>query len=70
MAIEDEALLTAFRECRIPGNEFNHEEYLAANPQLITDVRSLLARHYSPELLSSREARMGFVAPDRLALPS
>jgi hypothetical protein len=44
--------------------------FLAANPELVDDAKALLARHYSPALLESAEARHGFVPPDREPLPA
>lgn len=44
--------------------------FLAANATLMSDARGMLARHYSTELLESEEARMRFVPPDRLPLPT
>lgn len=38
--------------------------FKAANPDLITDARSLLARHYSNAHLNSELARRQFVLPD------
>lgn len=37
---------------------------------LLDDARGLLARHYSPTLLASTEARLRFVPPDLLPLPA
>lgn len=37
---------------------------------LLEDARGLLARHYSPTLLASPEARLRFVPPDLLPLPA
>jgi hypothetical protein len=45
------------------------EEFSSANEQILTDARGMLARHYSPEVLSSPAAKAGFVPPDRLPLP-
>jgi hypothetical protein len=45
------------------------DEFLRANPALLTDVMATVGRYYSPELLSSARARTAFVAPDRLPLP-
>jgi len=45
------------------------EEFLRANPALLTDVAGTVGRYYSPQLLSSARARTRFVEPDRLALP-
>lgn len=44
--------------------------FLAANPELVDDAQGLLARHYSPALLESAEARHAFVPPDREPLPA
>jgi len=44
--------------------------FLAANPDLAADARSVLARHYRDETLNSQGARECFVPPDRLPLPS
>jgi hypothetical protein len=40
------------------------------NPALLSDARGLLARHYSPTLLSRPEARLRFQSPDLLPLPA
>jgi hypothetical protein len=45
------------------------DESAHANPGLMSDVRGMLAHHYSPERLGSIEARQRFVAPDRSPLP-
>ncbi|HEY0065085.1 MAG TPA: hypothetical protein VGC21_23405 [Telluria sp.] len=41
----------------------------AQGGRLPGDARLLLARHYSPQLLASEDARRAFVGPDRAALP-
>jgi hypothetical protein len=46
------------------------EGFQAENPELMNDARGVLARHYSPERLSSEAARERFVTPDRSPLPS
>ncbi|MBX3604895.1 MAG: hypothetical protein KF788_06475 [Piscinibacter sp.] len=43
--------------------------FLQRNPALRDDARGLLARHYSPTLLASPEARRRFLPPDLLPLP-
>lgn len=43
--------------------------FASAHPELLSNVRDLLAQYYSPERLGSEEARLRFVAPDRAALP-
>ncbi|MCE4556685.1 hypothetical protein [Pelomonas cellulosilytica] len=40
------------------------------NADLVRDAAGLLARHYSPTLLASAEARRQFQPPDRLPLPA
>jgi len=40
------------------------------NATLLADARGLLARHYSPTLLASPEARRRFLPPDLLPLPA
>ncbi|MEJ2060472.1 MAG: hypothetical protein P8Y64_08295 [Gammaproteobacteria bacterium] len=51
---------------RIHGDmSHNFEAFLAANPDLVTDARGVLARHFSEERLTSPEARAAWVEPDR-----
>lgn len=45
------------------------EDFITVHPELMTDVRALLARHYSAERLTSVDAKRMFVAPDREPLP-
>lgn len=44
--------------------------FLAANMDLVTDARAVLARYYSDACLQSPAARSRFVFPDRLPLPA
>ncbi len=46
------------------------DEFLSANPELLTDVRSTVGRYYSSEVLDSARARISFVEPDRMPLPA
>lgn len=46
------------------------DEFLSANPELLTDVRGTVGRYYSSELLDSARARISFVEPDRMPLPA
>jgi hypothetical protein len=46
------------------------DEFLNANPDLVTDVRGSVGRYYSSELLDSARARATFVEPDRRPLPA
>ena len=45
------------------------DDFIHANPWLVSDIRGMLARHYSTERLDSLDARQRFIAPDRLPLP-
>lgn len=45
------------------------DAFLAANADLIGDVKGTVARHYSQEHLDSASARASFVPPDREPLP-
>lgn len=42
-------------------------EFLESCPELLD--RSILARHYTPELLASDSARKGWIPPDRQPIP-
>ncbi|HLW96060.1 MAG TPA: hypothetical protein VKS25_11845 [Solirubrobacteraceae bacterium] len=44
------------------------DDFIAAYPALLN--KDLLARHYSAELLSSEQARVGWVDPDVRAFPA
>ena len=50
------------------GEAESFDAFIAANPGLLE--RDLLSRHYSQKLISSREARFGWVRPDLRELPS
>lgn len=57
---------------RIIASKLGHatwHDFVHAHPELISNVRELLAQYYSPELLGSDAARRGFFAPDRAPLP-
>ncbi|PKO65123.1 MAG: hypothetical protein CVU22_21380 [Betaproteobacteria bacterium HGW-Betaproteobacteria-16] len=45
-------------------------EFLHATPELTSDARALLARHYSNQRLEDPRARLEFLEPDREPLPS
>jgi hypothetical protein len=45
------------------------DQFCDANVMLLNDVRDLLERYYSWDLLTSDAAKQRFVAPDRLPLP-
>lgn len=40
------------------------DAFLAANPDLVTDARGVVGRHYSAERLAGLDAKRGFIAPD------
>ena len=46
------------------------ETFLEACPELLNDLRELLAAHYSEALLESERARRTFVPPDKSPLPA
>lgn len=46
-----------------PGQDF--ESFLADNPELMQDFLGQVHRHYSPELLDTRQAREAILPPDR-----
>lgn len=43
--------------------------FLDRNRALVDDAQAVLARHYSPAVLTGEDARTRFVAPDREPLP-
>lgn len=45
-------------------------QFLRQEAELVADARALLARHYSPALLDSDDARHRFLPPDRAPLPA
>lgn len=61
------ARLMAHAAARTPTASF--EEFLAANPVFVTDVRGVLGHYYSPGLLHSTNAKQKFSMPDLQALP-
>lgn len=65
-----EALVRLMAASGASSPALSWEAFRLANPELMEDARSLLARHYSDALLASSEARAVFVAPDRLPLPA
>jgi hypothetical protein len=58
-------LMRAAGAIRAPG----WEVFIAANPELATNARTCLARHYSDACLAAEAARQGFVPPDLVPLP-
>lgn len=57
----------AAAETATPSRTF--EDFQCANTPLMTDARTLIARHYSPERLADPAAKVQFLPPDRLPLP-
>ena len=47
----------------------NWPDFIAANPDLISDLPALLHQHYSPAKLGDDIARRAFVEPDLAPLP-
>ncbi|SHG25528.1 N-formylglutamate deformylase [Microbulbifer donghaiensis] len=50
------------------GDGSDFASFLAANADLLSDARGLLAHHYSDECLNSAEARSRWVEPDLVPL--
>lgn len=63
-----EALIRIMAKRMEGSGQRGFEDFLAANTDLVSDARALLARYYSDELLYSAEARRAWVAPDRAAI--
>jgi hypothetical protein len=63
------ALLRMVAVAMAQGGWPDWEEFQRENPAIFADVRHLLSRHYSPELLASESAREQFLEPDREPLP-
>jgi len=63
------ALLRIVADAMAQGDWPDWEEFQRENPAIFADVRPLLFRHYSPELLASESAREQFLEPDREPLP-
>lgn len=45
------------------------DAFLLAHPELSSDARSVVARHYSAERLADPDAQRGFITPDVRPLP-
>jgi N-formylglutamate deformylase len=65
-----EALIRLMAHAGASDTSLSFPEFLEHAPALTGDCRALIARHYSPELLSRPEARYNFLAPDRHPLPT
>ena len=65
-----EALIRLMAHAGASDTSLSFADFLARTPALTGDCRTLIARHYSPELLSRPEARYNFLAPDRHPLPT
>jgi hypothetical protein len=63
-----EALMRIMAGRMSKGGANDFDAFLRANPDLVDDCISVVARHYSDELLKSQSARRGWVEPDRLPL--
>ena len=62
-----EAIVRIMSARRRRGHYPTLEAYLAANPDLVRDIRGVVLACYSPELLDSPRARRMFLPPDRAA---
>jgi hypothetical protein len=65
-----EALIRLMAHAGASDPSLSFEGFLAHAPAFSGDCRTLVAMHYSPELLARPEARSRFLSPDRLPLPS
>lgn len=65
-----EALLRLMAHGGTADSALDWPGFQQRNAALLNDARGLLARHYSPTLLASAEARHRFLPPDRLPLPA
>lgn len=65
-----EALLRLMAHGGAADESLDWDGFLSRNPGLLADARGLLARHYSPTLLASDDARRCFLPPDLLPLPA
>jgi len=52
---------------RMKNSHHNFDDFLLANPELVTDFVSRIHAHYRAEILATPAAQAGFVSPDRLA---
>ena len=52
------------------GSSMSWEHFLVANAELLSVVRGMVEKYYSPERLASIEAKRHFVPPDRQPLPT
>lgn len=64
-----EALVRLIAHGRVRASHTGFEQFLAANPEFVHNVRGVLAHYYSSDRLSSNEAKRFFVPPDLQALP-
>lgn len=63
-----EAILRIMAQRMASATHQGFSGFLAANADLVTDARALLARYYSDEVLQSGPARRGWMEPDRAPL--
>jgi N-formylglutamate deformylase len=65
-----EALIRLMARAGASDPSLSFEDFLARAPAFSGDCRTLIAAHYSPDLLARSDARYRFLSPDRLPLPS
>lgn len=58
-------LLIADRQARCQAHSFG--DFIAANPDLVTNTKTMLSRYYRQETLRAQSARSHFVLPDNFA---
>ena len=66
--IYHETLTTAWVKLLATHHEATFEEFITSNEHRLT--RELLYRFWTPEVLDSEAAKMGWVPPDKKALPT
>lgn len=65
-----EALLRLMARGRAGSHAVSWQQFLRNNQALLDDARGMLARHYSAAALDAPEARLRFMPPDLLPLPT
>jgi hypothetical protein len=65
-----QALIRLMAHAGAAQASLSFEDFLARAPAFSGDCRALVARHYSPDRLAHPDARVRFLPPDRLPLPT
>lgn len=64
-----EALVRLMASRQAADTRCSWQRFVDSNPDLMTDAKGLLAKHYSDARMAEPEARSRFIDPDRLPLP-